>query len=89
MRFVLLDLRANLPPIFALVLRNVKRFFKSTGALHCVGLDTSLPLRTPEVHRYLRTTFAPLRAHAILASTIGSSDSMSMISVIFIKIQLP
>ena len=61
--------------LIALVLLSVKRFFRSIGALHCVGLLTTLPARLPTVQRNLRVNCFPLRAHTSFASTTGSSNN--------------
>jgi hypothetical protein len=62
MRLVLCAFFAILAPLLALVFFKTNLFFKSIGALHCAGLDTTLPLRLPIVHLNFLTTLLPLLA---------------------------
>jgi hypothetical protein len=71
--FVLCDFLDILAPILAFVFFNVIRFFILTGAEHCAGLLTTLPLRLPLVHLTARLIFLPLLRQTILASVIVSS----------------
>jgi len=79
MRLVFLDFLLSLLPYLAFVFLSWMRFLMSGTAKHCDTFDTTLPLRDPDVHRYLRTTFLPDLAQTCFSDIIFENNSRNNI----------
>jgi hypothetical protein len=51
------------------------------GAVQVLGLATILPLRVPELQRYLRTVLLPLRPYILVAPSVNISSIFMFIAL--------